>query len=310
MHMDPEHNTRLPVRQTLIFGCISGAALAAGYLFLAWLWQFLLPEARWFSGCYVLNLILFFSVALALAGLLLGERFGAADRSWLWITGMISGIVTAFVFFGIITILEILAGSAAFLLSSAQSMGIFGASVVLQAVCAEFRVPRNSHGQAAPGTSGEPQKNRETLHFHGIMTAVLLMVMLLPPLFLYAGISAGLVWGQPAGYFFNDNVVATRTGPDSITLVMHPDPRATFVTAPYVSNITLGRFQAGSQDAINVSGREDTIDPPEGLAYREGAMATIRGIDAAGNSTVPVRLIVILAYPDSGELRIARDMEI
>jgi hypothetical protein len=307
--MDTEQKLRLPVRQTLIFGCISGAALAAGYLFLTWLWQFLLPNARWFSGYYGLHLILYFSAALALAGLLVGERSGAADRSWLWIAGMIFGIVTALVFFGILTFLEILTGSAAFLLSSAQSMGIFGASIILPAVCAEFCGPKSTHGPD-PGMAGEPHKDPAKSKSHGIMAAVLLAVMILPPLFLYAGISSGLVWGQPAGYLFNDNVVATRTGPDSVTLVMHPDPRATFVTAPYVSSINLGGYEAGSQQAIAASGRDDTIDPPEGLVYREGASATIRGIDAAENSTVPVRLIVIMMYPDTGAMMVVCDREI
>lgn len=307
--MDTEQKLRLPVRQTLIFGCIGGAALAAGYLFLTWLWQVLLPEARWFSGYYGLHLILYFSAALALAGLLVGERSGAADRSWLWLVGMISGIVTALVFFGILTFLEILTGTSAFLLDSVQWMGIFAASVILPAVCAEFREPRAAH-EPAPGTPGGLQKKSATLRSHGIMAAVFLAVVILPPLVLYAGINAGLVWGQPAGYLFTDDVVATRTGPDSITLVMHPDPRATFVTAPYVERITLGGVQVGSQDSINASGRADTIDPPEGLVYREGASATIQGMDAAGNGTIPVRLIIVVAYPDSGELRIVCDREI
>ena len=307
--METEQKIRLPVRQTLIFGCISGAALAAGYLFLTWLWQSFLPEARWSSGYYGLHLILYFSAALAVAGLLVGERSGAADRSWLWIAGMISGIVTALVFFGIVTFLEILTGSAAFQLSSAQSMEIFAASVVLPAICAEFCGPRSAHG-SDPGTAGGPHKNPAISKTHGIMAAALLAVMFLPPLFLYAGISAGLIWGQPAGYLFNDNVAATRTGPDSITLVMHPDPRATFVTAPYVERIMLGGFQVDNQDSVNASGRADTIDPPAGLAYREGASATITGIDAMGNSTVPVRLIVIMMYPDTGARMVVCDREI
>jgi len=134
--------------------------------------------------------------------------------------------------------------------------------------------------------------------------------MFLPPLFLYAGINAGLVWGQPAGYLFNDNVVASRTGPDSITLVMHPDPRATFATAPYVERIMLGEFQVESPASITASGRADTIDPPEGLMYREGATATITGIDAAGNSTVPVRIMVIMTYPDTRAAMVVCDREI
>ncbi|MFA5331469.1 MAG: hypothetical protein WC342_03740 [Methanoregula sp.] len=307
--MEPEQDNRLPVRQTLIFGCISGAALAAGYIFLTLLWQYLLPEARWSSDYYGLNLILFFAAALAIAGLLVGERSGAADRSQLWLAGMISGIVTALVFFGILTSIEILTGTSAFLLDSSQSAGIFAASFVLPAVCAEFREPR-----AAPepiqGTADKAQKKSASLRSHGIMAAVLLAVMFLPPLFLYAGISAGLVWGQPTGYLFNDNVVATRTGPDSITLVMHPDPRATFATAPYVERIMLGEFQVESQDSINASGRADTIDPPEGLAYREGATATITGIDAAGNSKVPVRIMVIMTYPDTKAAMVVCDRKI
>jgi len=308
--METDQKTRLPVRQTLIFGCVSGAALAAGYIFLTLLWQFLLPEARWFSDYYGLYLILFFATALVIAGLLAGERSGAANRSQLWLAGMISGIVTAFVFFGILTLLEILTGSSTFLLGSVQLAGIFGASVVLQAVCVEFREPRSTNEPAAPGISGEPQKDSADLRSHRIMAAVLLAVMILPPLFLYAGINAGLVWGQPAEYLFNDNVVATRTGPDSITLVMHPDLRATFATAPFVANITLGGHEAGSQPAIASSGRADTIDPAEGLAYREGATATITGIDAAGNNTVPVRIMVIMTYPDSGAAMVVCDREI
>jgi hypothetical protein len=307
--MDTDQESRLPVRQTLIFGCVSGAILAAGYLFLTLLWQCLLPEARWSSGYYGLSLILYFTVALALSGLVLGERSGAADRSWLWIAGMVSGMVTALVFFVILTLIEILTGTAAFLLGSAQWMGIFGASVILPAVCAEFCGPRSAPGPD-PETTGGPHKNPGTAKTYGIMAAVLLAVMILPPLFLYAGISAGLVWGQPTGYLFNDNVVATRTGPDSITLVMHPNPRATFVTAPYIERITLGGFPVGSGDSINASGRADAIDPPAGLAYREGATATITGIDAAGNSTVPVRLMVIMTYPDTGAARVVCDREL
>lgn len=307
--MEIDQKSRLPVRQTLIFGCIGGAALAAGYIFLTLLWQFLLPEARWSSDYYGLHLILFFAVALAIAGLLVGERSGAADRSQLWLIGMISGIVTALVFFGILTSIEILTGTSAFLLDSAESAGIFAASVVLPAVCAEFREPRAAH-EPAQGTADKAQKNSARLRSHGIMAAVLLAVMFLPPLFLYVGISAGLVWGQPAGYLFNDNVVATRTGPDSITLVMHPDPRATFVTAPYVERIMLGGVQVESRDSVNASGRADTIDPSAGLAYREGATATITGMDAAGNSTVPVRLMVIMTYPDTGAAMVVCDREL
>ena len=307
--MEPDDKNKRQIRNNLVFGCIGGAGLAAGYLFLAWLWQYLLPNARWFSGYYGFHLILFFTAALAMIGLLSGARFGAAGRSWRWTPGTISGLVTALVFFGIIITLEILSGSSAFLLTSAESAGIFGASIVIPTVCAGFHLPRYAPGPAQ-GTADKAQKKSASLRSHGIMAAVLLAVMFLPPLFLYAGINAGLIWGQPAGYLFNDNVVATRTGPDSISIVMHPDPRATFVTAPYVSNISLGGHEAGSQLEIMASGREDTINPPQGLAYREGASATIRGIDAAGNSTVPVRLIVILTYPDTGAAMIACDTEI
>lgn len=307
--MDTDQKSRLPVRQTFIFGCISGAALAAGYLFLTLLWQYLLPEARWFSEYYGFHLILYFSVALAIAGLVLGERSGAVDRSQIWLAGMIAGMVTALVFFVIITLLEILTGSSAFLLGSAQWMGIFAASVFLPAVCAEFCSPRSVPGPD-PGTASGSHKNPGTAKTYGILAAALLAVIILPPLFLYAGTGAGLVWGQPAGYLFNDNVAATRTGPDSITLVMHPDPRATFATAPYIERITLGGFPVGSGDSINASGRADAIDPPTGLMYREGATATITGIDAAGNSTVPVRLMVVMTYPDTGAMMVVCDREI
>lgn len=307
--MEPEIKNRQPIRQILIFGCISGAGLAVGYLFLTWLWQYLLPEARWFSSYYGFHLLLFFTVALALIGLLAGDRFGTADRSWRWTSGVISGTVTALVFLAIISILGILTGSAAFLLSSAESAGILMASIVLQAICVEFRQPRYAHRPTGK-LNGEPKNNPPNFRRYGIAAAVLLSVMILPPLFLYAGISSSLVWGQPAGYLFNDNVVVTRTGPDSLSIVMHPDPKATFVTAPYVSSINLKGYEVGSQLAITASGREDTIDSPEGLAYREGASATFRGIDAAGDGTVPVRLIIVVAYPDSGELRIVCDREI
>lgn len=138
---------------------------------------------------------------------------------------------------------------------------------------------------------------------------LLLAVLIVPPVLLYLG-NPGSV-AEELGCFvpITDSVDATRTGPDSISIVMQPDSRIKNDLVPSVE-IFLDENDVSNQSIIMGSGLDAVINPPEGLPFQRKASVTLQGRDVSGNETVPVHLQIIVTYPDRGIRYVICDMQI
>jgi hypothetical protein len=96
-----------------------------------------------------------------------------------------------------------------------------------------------------------------------------------------------------------DTAPATRTGPDSVRIVMLTDASYHPDKVPAVS-IFVNDRDVSNQSVIAASHLPLAISPPEGLVFSNGSSVTLQGIDVAGNGSAPVHLWVLITYPDTG----------
>ena len=96
-----------------------------------------------------------------------------------------------------------------------------------------------------------------------------------------------------------DAAPATRTGPDSIHIVMRPDASYHHDNIPTVS-IFVNDRDVSNQSVIAASHLPLVISPPEGLVFADGSSVTLEGNDVAGNESVPGHLWILVTYPDTG----------
>jgi len=106
-----------------------------------------------------------------------------------------------------------------------------------------------------------------------------------------------------------DTAPAVRTGPDSLHIVMKPDASKHHDRVPVLTLFVNDR-EASNRSAIAASRLPLVITPPEGLAFREGADVTLQGRAVEGNESVPVNIVIVAMYPDTGEMWVIGDQRI
>ncbi|OPX62527.1 MULTISPECIES: hypothetical protein [unclassified Methanoregula] len=106
-----------------------------------------------------------------------------------------------------------------------------------------------------------------------------------------------------------DAAPAVRTGPDSIHIVMKPDGSKHHNQVPVLTLFVNDR-EVTNQSAIAASRLPLVITPPEGLAFRDGAEVTLQGTAVAGNESLPVNIVIVATYPDTGQVWVIGDQRI
>jgi hypothetical protein len=96
-----------------------------------------------------------------------------------------------------------------------------------------------------------------------------------------------------------DYAPATRTGPDSIHIIMQPDTTRHHNRIPTV-RIYVNDRDISNQSLIAASDLDVIISPPDGLVFESGSSVTLQGVAVAGNKSMPVHLQIIATYPDTG----------
>jgi hypothetical protein len=309
MELPGENNHSLPA--VIICGSIGGVCSAIVYFLLQWLWDLFLPNGNCSSLYYDAQLIVLFALIFAFLGFFAGNFFGTRKKPReIIVTGMVSGICTALIFAMIVGFPVIAGGSGDFselLIPLAQ---ILAGSMILQVTGAYLH---DSWDKAASGNTNNPSLRATTKTFPSyrfLLFAVLvvLAILIIPPI--YVGMTTEVVAEELRCFEpVTDRVEVTRTGPDSLHIVMLPDPKKKHIPVPTV-NIFLDEKDVSNQSMIERSRLKAVIDPPEGLSFQKKASVTLQGRDVSGNETVPVHFRVIVTYPDRGIHYVICDMQI
>ncbi|WP_048150935.1 hypothetical protein [Methanolacinia paynteri] len=312
----PENrNLRDVVPAIILLGCFGGICLAVMVIFLQGIWAPVLDYNVSVSRVKDFQLIGLSLIIFWTLGMMASDLFctgGEKARSPV-ITGLASGIATAFVFSSINVlvsppflfswengIFSIQTGTLFFRLI--EWLILFSAfaitSGILQSIGAWHRHSRQELKQ-------ETVDVREKSSFYGMLYAyrflilVLLALLIIPPVIVYAGITTGVIERDNPAYRPFDSVNVSRTEDESILILLNPDPECPqkeqglrFV------NITVDGKDVSTKSVIMNSGLNLSIDPPEGLLYRNNSSAILRGDYLSGNNTVLIRVDVI--YTDLG----------
>ncbi|MEN6443507.1 MAG: hypothetical protein ABFC71_07140 [Methanoregula sp.] len=327
-----EHDRLLALIPAIVlWGCFGGICLAAVSFFLQGIWSPVLAyNYALLSPVFQFQIIGSFAVLLWVLAVIAADLFSPGRYRALGpvLIGMVSGTCTALVFTSILVIHDMIshppilhyAGDPFLIRVFLDGLfhqwliplaGFILISTIIQAMGAYFRESRRSAPQDDMKTPDSPAITKKLPSYRFLLLGVL-AVLIIPPSLLYLGMSTGVIAEQPRDYAITDSVDVTRTAPDSVQIVMKPDPnKVRRTTSPLPSvQILLGEKDVSNRSIITESGLDDTIKPSEGLLYRNGASVILRGKDASANDTVPVRLVIIVTYPDTGERAIICDRDI
>jgi hypothetical protein len=323
-----EHERLLALTPSIVlWGCFGGICLAVVYFFLQGMWDsYQLTDSR-FSLYHDIHIIIVFAFLFAVLGFLAGELFSTRKNSREYRTGIISGTCTAFMFISILAFQKILLESAGFSDWIIPLAGIFVLSVVIQTIFAYSHEPRYGSGPDDPDTPYKPAITGK-LRKYWYLIPTILAIVIIPPGLLFFGFAPGNVdmtcqngyvnpdhcgYVNPHPLHYEQNVTTrfvevNRTGPDSVRIVMRPDPgtgRGTPVDLLYdiedAPDPRLGGAKASmyvsNKRHVAASGMNISIDPPEGLLYFDGDFVTLNGSDVFSNGTPTRRLVVIDTDP-------------
>lgn len=296
----------------LLWGIFGGICSAMSYYLLVEIWNQLLPSGAGFSQIHDAQIIILFVLVFALLGFFAGNLFSREEKSWEIIIGIGSGTGTALVFAVIVMIPRITAGSLDFFDSLVLLMEILLASVIIQTIAVYFHEPRreivrdDTKIPYKPGITGQPHVGR--ILFFAVFA--ILSILIIPPVLLHVGNPVPVAEETSCcGTAITDKVDASRTGPDSIHIVMQPDSAIKHNSVPTV-NIYLDEKDVSNQSIIKGSGLDAVISPSEGLVFERKASVTLQGKAVFGNTTDPVHLQIIVTYPDTGRRQMICDMQI
>jgi hypothetical protein len=311
----------------VLWGCFGGICLAAVNFFLIGLWTSALNYNNALIPVYYFQIIVSFVVLLLALGVIASDLFYTGRDIQLnpAIIGLLSGTCTAFVYVIIIGYHDFLSNpqnihyandiflTSLFLNRFLQYLltylaGFLLISGILQAIGSRYQ----GSGLGRAGIVSKPVITG-ILQRHRFLLVALFAILVIPSGIVYLGTGAGVMKKDSMCCIFNDRVETSRTGPDSIQIVMKPYPDVIVSASdqvPFVK-IFLDKKDVSTQSIISGSELADTIDPPEGLLYREDASVTLHGKDVSGNETSPVHLEIIVTYPSNkGESIIMCDRDI
>jgi hypothetical protein len=311
MELSGENNQSLPA--IVLWGCFGGICLAGVYFFLQGMWaRYQLTDSR-FSLYHDIHIIIVFTFLFAVLGFLAGELFSTGKNSREYRTGIISGTCTTLMFISILAFQKFVSESAGFSDWIIPLAGMFVSSVAIQAICAYSCKPRYGSEQDDPDSLHKPAiagKLRKYWYF----IPTILAIVIIPPGLLFFGFAPGNVdttcqngyvnpdhcgYVNPHPLHYEQNVTTrfvevNRTGPDSVRIVMRPDPgtgRGTPVTLLY------DWADVSTPRRISGSGLDISMDPPDTLLYLDGDSSILSGADIFSNGTPTRRLVVIDTDP-------------
>jgi hypothetical protein len=300
------------ITEIILWGCVGGICLAAMIFFLQVIWAPALDYNTSVSLVEKFQMIGSFAVLFWTLGMAASDLFctGRKNEPGPVFTGLVSGISTAFVFSSIYVIisrpylfswdngiLEVNTGLK--LIEWLILFTVFGiTSGTLQATGAWYR-----HFRKGSKTGRADVREKSTysgiLYTYRFLILLLLALLVIPQVAAYIGIENGSIkWDSGFNRPF-EYAEASRTTDGSIHILMRHDiispqrgPGLRFL------NITVDGKDVSTQSVIAGSGLNLSIDPPEGLVYRDNSSAIISGGYLSGNDTVLVRVNV--TYTDLG----------
>ncbi len=310
----------------VLWGCFGGICLAAVNFFLQAIWTPILDTNYTLFPGYQFQIIGSFAILAWIFGAIAADLFRTGKNTGVdtVLAGLLSGICSALVFTSIIVYHDMVSHPLTFFYTNDLFLirlfldrlfhqwlivlaGFILISAILQALGSWYQGIRS-------GRAGIPHMPAfiVRVRHHRFLFFALLAVLIIPPGLIYLGMGAGVIEKQSNCCTLTDSVNVSRTGPDSIQIVMKPDPdtvKKTTGRIPFIK-IFLDEKDVSNQSVITEAGREDTIDPQKGLLYQEDASVTLQGKDVSGNRTAPVHLVIIVTYPDRGESAIICDRDI
>ena len=307
-------NRRLPdiIPKIILWGCFGGICLAAMIIFLQVIWAPVLEYNVSVSSVKDFQTIGSSFLLFCTLGMAASDLFctGRKNKHGPVFTGLISGITTAFVFSSIYVLISrpylFSWENGIFELNTGLKLiewliffTVFGIpSGILQAIGARYRFSRQRSNQEVVDVREETTFSG-MLHAYRFLILIILALLVIPPVTADLGIRTGLIERDNAFYRPFDSVDVSRTDDRSVLFLLDRDqgcpqrgPGLRLV------NITVDGKDVSTQSIIMNSGLNLSIDPPEGLLYRNDSSAILQGDYLSGNNTVLIRVDVI--YTDLG----------
>nr|WP_319376122.1 hypothetical protein [uncultured Methanoregula sp.] len=327
-----EHGRLLALIPAIVlWGCFGGICLAGVNFFLQAMWTPIFTFNYALSPPYQIQMIITYALILWILGMMAADLFRIGGETGRWdpvLTGLLSGISSALVYVPIIAYQDLLSRPLTvyythdlFLMRSFLDRlfhpwlitlaGFILVSGILQTIGVWYQRSRQE-----PGSDRHDSRKSAiatAIHRQRFLLLALLAALVIPPGLAYIGMGTGFIDKSPSCCpIINDSVNVSRTGPFSIRIVMEPDPDTVQRTSDKVPSIKIfiDEMDVSNQSIITGSGYDDTIDPPEGLRYHEGASVTLQGKGVSGNETVPAHLVIIVTYPDHGGRAVICDRDI
>jgi len=309
----------------VLWGCFGGICLAAMNFFLQSAWAPFFKINHSLSPVYQIQMICSFSILLWILGMMVADLFIPDGDPWLSsaIAGFLSGICTALVFMSITVYHDMMSHPLVFFYTNDPFLiqlflnrlfhqwfimlaGSLIISGILQGLGGGYHgIRQKVESQDNPVVS--------KLYRQRFAFLILIAILVAPLGIISTGISGGFIEMPPSCCPMPENVNASRTGPDSIRISLNIDSadiaRKPSDTLPYIT-IKINEMEVSNQSIITGSGLEDTIDPPVGLRYLDGASVTLQGKEVSGNETDPTHLEIMVTYPNHGESAIICDRDI
>jgi hypothetical protein len=312
-----------------LWGCLGGICSAAVIFFLQGIWAPVLNYNLALSPVFQFQIIVSFATLSLIVGAIAADLFRTSRNCWRdsVITGLLSGICTGLVFTVIIVSNDMVSHPSivqyandpfqmrTFLDRLFQQWliplaGFILVSGILHALGAWYHGSHRGFGLEIVAIPQTPAIFRRLFKFR-FLFLTLLTIILIPPGLAYLGMVSGIYEKQNTCCPLFDSVEVSRTNADSLQIILKTNlkisPPAT--GAVRTVKITIDEKDVSTQAIIMNSRLNDSIDPPEGLLYRDYASVVLRGDDIMGNDTFPVHLNVIATYPDLGYDAVICDMK-
>jgi hypothetical protein len=325
---DYQFFTKVPA--IILWGCFGGLVSAALYFFLQAIWGPILARNPAISSVNQFQMIGLFLILFWVLGMPLSDLFrsGSSNRFTVVYTGLLSGVCTGFLLTSVIVVFDMVYHAPGvfsvtdpffgrvflfrlFHMWRIPLAGLIIVSGILQALSAWYRSSRRGN---IPGSTQNPQTPSIAgrLHPYRYLAITFFAILIIPPGLVHLALISGVIENKNPCCPVFDSVKASRTGPDTIRIIFSINPELSRPKTGTIRqlNITVNGNDLSTQQIISQKRLNDTINPPEGLSYRDGSAVVLHGDDIAGNETGTVHLNVIASYPDLDYKAVICDMKI